>query len=74
MVTHEWLIGTGIAIIAIISSLIIYQNGKIQNKFDEKMDKDRCQERHDVIDRALEKLDRINDVVVRIETILNGKK
>ena len=74
MVTYEWLIGTGIAIIAIIASVITYQHNNTRKKMDQKVDKDLCTERHNVIDRALEKLDRINDVVVRIETILNGKK
>ena len=74
MITFEWLIGTGISIVGIITVIMVYQHGIIRRCLNAKPDIKLCDERHDVIDKALVKLDRINDIVVRIETILNGKK
>jgi len=74
MVTYEWLIGTGIAIVAVISSITIYQHGSICKRLDEKVNREVCEERHGEIDKALIKLDKMNYTLAKIETILNGRK
>jgi len=74
MITFEWLIGTGISIVGIITVIMVYQHGIIRRCLNSKTDIKLCDERHGKIDRMSDKVDRINDSVIRIESILNGKK
>ena len=74
MITFEWLIGTGISIVGIITVIMVYQHGVARRCLNTKTDIKICDERHEKIDKVSDKVDRINDTVIRIEAVLKNRE
>lgn len=72
LVTYTWLIGSAITILGIMTVAFIAAININKKNNDKKVDSALCDQKHIPIDQALEKLDKINDTVIRIEAILNG--